>query len=125
MKSTSISHKADYVGITGSVLCLIHCLATPVLLVTSTLLKDEFVRDSYLSLDYVFIGVNIVAVYFATRHAPAGVRTALWGFLTLFAACIMLEDTAPVFEYAAYVASLGLVGSHLYNIWYCRMRHVH
>lgn len=119
------SHKADYVGITGSVLCLIHCLITPVLLVTSTLMKDEIVRTSYLSLDYVFITVNIVAVYFATRHAPSLVRTLLWGFLSLFAVCIVLEDVSEVFEYAAYIASLGLVGSHLYNIWYCRMRHAH
>lgn len=125
MKSGLTSHKADYIGITGSILCLIHCLITPVLLVTSTLLKDEFVRTSYLSLDYVFIAVNIVAVYTATRHAPASIRTSLWGFLTLFAVCIILEDVSPVFEYAAYVASLGLVGSHLYNIWYCRMRHAH
>ncbi len=125
MKSSLTSHKADYVGITGSVLCLIHCLITPILLVTSTLLKDEIVRTSYLSLDYVFIVVNIIAVYSATRHAPTGIRTSLWGFLAFFAVCIILEDVSPVFEYAAYVASLGLVGSHLYNIWYCRMRHAH
>lgn len=125
MKSSLTSHKADYVGITGSVLCLIHCLITPVLLVTSTLLKDGFVRTSYLSLDYVFIVVNIVAVYAATRHAPPAIRRSLWGFLVVFALCIVLEETSPIFEYAAYVASLGLVGSHLYNIWYCRMRHGH
>lgn len=125
MKSSLTSHKADYVGITGSVLCLIHCLITPVLLITSTLLKNEFVRTSYLSLDYVFIVVNIVAVYTATRHAPPLIRRLLWGFLTLFAVCIVLEDVSSLFEYAAYVASLGLVGSHLYNIWYCRMRHAH
>ena len=125
MKRNLTSHKADYIGITGSVLCLIHCLITPILLVTSTLLKDEFVRTSYLSLDYVFIVINIAAVYTATRHAPASIRTSLWGFLTLFAICILVEEVSPVFEYAAYVASLGLVGSHLYNIWYCRMRHAH
>lgn len=125
MKSSLTSHKADYIGITGSVLCLIHCLITPVLLVTSTLMKDDLLRTSYLSLDYVFIAVNIVAVYSATRHAPTQVRTSLWGFLALFALCIVLEDVSEVFEYAAYVASLGLVGSHLYNIWYCRMRHSH
>lgn len=125
MKSSLTSHKADYIGITGSVLCLIHCLITPVLLVTSTLFKDDLIRSSYLSLDYVFIVVNIVAVYFATRNAPAQIRTALWGFLALFAVCIMLEDVSEIFEYAAYVASLGLVGSHLYNIRYCRLNHAH
>lgn len=126
MKTEAAHNKADYVGITGSILCLVHCLATPVLLMTSTVLKDELVRTGFLSLDYVFIGINIVAVYFATRHnASHTIRTSLWGFLMLFAIAILLEDKNPVFEYISYLASLGLVASHLINIRYCRVQHAH
>nr|WP_293834200.1 MerC domain-containing protein [uncultured Arsenicibacter sp.] len=125
MKTEAESNKADYIGITGSVLCLIHCLITPVLLMTTNFLKDDLVRTSFLSLDYVFIGVNIIAVYFATRHAPNTVRTSLWGFLGLFTVAILLEDVNPIFEYVGYAASLGLVGSHLFNIRHCRLEHAH
>ncbi|GAB3969203.1 hypothetical protein GCM10028806_14860 [Spirosoma terrae] len=126
MKTTILSRKADYVGITGSVLCIIHCLITPVLLMSTALLQDEHLRFGYLSLDYIFIGVNIVAVYFATRHyAPPAIKKALWGFLTLFAVAIFLEDVDPVFEHIGYLASAGLVISHLFNIRQHKLQHSH
>lgn len=117
MKTDLFSRKADYIGITGSVLCMIHCLVTPVLLMTTALMQDEHLRVGYLSLDYLFIGINVVAVYFATRHsASPAVRRALWSFLILFAFAIVLEDTSGFFRYAAYAASAGLVVTHLVNI---------
>jgi hypothetical protein len=117
MSNQSIYRKADYIGITGSVLCVIHCLVTPLLLMTSTLLTDHTLRIGYLSLDYVFIAVNCVAVYFATRHhATLAIKRSLWGFLALFAVAIILEDVSDLFEYAGYAASLGLVVTHLINI---------
>jgi hypothetical protein len=126
MKIDSLSRKADYIGITGSVLCVIHCLITPVLLLTTSFLQDSTLRVGYLSLDYVFIGVNIVAVYFATRHyAPPVIKRSLWGFLILFAVALLLEETAPIFEYIAYIASAGLVITHLLNIRQHRVSHAH
>ncbi|MFD2933327.1 MerC domain-containing protein [Spirosoma flavum] len=126
MKTDSLSRKADYIGITGSVLCIIHCLITPILLLTSSLFQNSSVRVGYLSLDYVFIGVNIVAVYFATRHyAPLAIKRSLWGFLGLFSVSLLLEDTAPFFQYMAYVASAGLVITHLLNIRQHRLSHAH
>ncbi|GAB3249172.1 hypothetical protein GCM10027347_06070 [Larkinella harenae] len=126
MKSDILNRKADYIGISGSVLCIIHCLITPVLLVSSSFLKNDTVRVGFLSLDYVFIGVNILAVYFATRHftTPA-IKMCLWFFLSVFAAAIMLEDVSETFEYIGYAASLGLVLTHLTNIRFHRLRHSH
>ena len=116
MKAATLTSKADYIGITGSVLCVIHCLATPVLLLTVNF-AHESLKVGYLSLDYVFILVNIFAVYHATKHShSAAIRRALWGFLGLFTACLLLEDVSELFEYAGYAASLGLVVTHLINI---------
>ncbi|GAB3498451.1 hypothetical protein GCM10027341_20090 [Spirosoma knui] len=126
MKMDLLSRKADYIGITGSVLCIIHCLITPILLMSSSLLQHDELRVGYLSLDYVFIAVNIVAVYSATRHyASPMVKKSLWGFLGLFIVAILLEDAAPAFEYMAYAASAGLVMTHLINIRQHRLSHVH
>lgn len=124
MKFTGIDKKADYIGIAGSVLCLIHCIAAPVLVMTSSLFRDDTLRVGFLSLDYLFIGVNIVAVYLATRHyTSTAIRRALWGFLALFTTGLLLEDVAPVFQYIAYVASAGLVLSHLTNLRQHRVAH--
>lgn len=125
MKFDFLSRKADYLGITGSVLCIVHCLVTPVLLMTTALLQDTAVRIGFLSLDYVFIGVNAAAVYFATRshNVPAGIKRGLWGSLTLFAAAILLESYNPLFRYVAYAASAGLILTHLANIRQHRLSH--
>jgi hypothetical protein len=126
MKTDLLSRKADYIGITGSVLCIIHCLITPVLMMSTALMKHGELRFGYLSLDYVFIIINIIAVYSATRHhASPVIKRSLWGFLTLFAVAIILEDTSETFEYLGYVASAGLVITHLINIRQHRLVHVH
>ncbi|MBO0952546.1 MerC domain-containing protein [Fibrella forsythiae] len=125
MKTSILRQKADYVGITGSILCIIHCLITPVLVMTSTLLNHESLRIGFLSLDYLFIAINIVAVWSATRHTSRPIRFALWSLLTLFAAGLVLEDLDPRFEYMAYGASVGLVIAHLANIYHCRNHHAH
>lgn len=126
MKADVVERKADYIGITGSILCIIHCLITPVLLMTSSLMTDHNLRIGYLSLDYVFVAVNIAAVYFATRHFTLPlIRTGLWFFLALFSVSILLEDVNPLFEYLGYASSLGLVTMHLLNIRSHRMYHRH
>ncbi|HEX9956478.1 MAG TPA: MerC domain-containing protein [Fibrella sp.] len=126
MKLDIVDKKADYIGITGSVLCLIHCLAAPVVVMTSSLLRDDTLRTGFLSLDYVFIAINIVAVYFAARqHTSSAIRTALWSFLFLFTLGLLLENVNPLFEYIAYAASTGLVISHLLNLRHHRLVHSH
>lgn len=121
-----VDKKADYIGITGSVLCIVHCVAAPVLVMTSSVLRNDTLRAGFLSLDYVFIAVNIVAVYFATRqHTSSAIRTALWGCLFLFAVGLLLEDVSPGFEYMAYAASTGLVIAHLFNLRNHRLVHSH
>lgn len=125
MKPAVLNRRADYIGITGSVLCIIHCLITPVAVMTSTLLNHDTLRIGFLSLDYLFIGVNIVAVWSASRNASRPIQVALWSFLALFTVGLVLEDINKGFEYVAYAASLGLVVTHMANIWYCRTHHVH
>lgn len=126
MKLDVVDKKADYIGIAGSVLCLVHCVSAPVLVMTSTLFHDTMLRTGFLSLDYVFIAVNIVAVYFAARQQTSSViRTALWSCLFLFAVGLLLEEVSPLFEYMAYAASAGLVVSHLLNLRQHRLAHSH
>ncbi|PRY29125.1 MerC mercury resistance protein [Spirosoma oryzae] len=125
MNQSLSRHRADYVGITGSVLCIIHCLITPVLVMTSALLNYESLRIGFLSLDYLFIVINVIAVWSASQRATSPIRWALWGFLALFALGLLLEDYSEWFEYMAYAASAGLVGTHLLNIRQCRATHAH
>ena len=124
MKPDLFDKKADYIGITGSVLCIIHCITAPILVMTAGLFHDDTLRMGFLGLDYVFIAVNIAAVYFATRHHTSlAIRTALWSFLVLFTVALLLEDISKTFDYLAYVASAGLVVTHLVNLRQHRLQH--
>ena len=125
MKLDLFDKKADYIGIMGSVLCIIHCMAAPVMVMTAGFLRnDTTLRTGFLGLDYVFIAINIAAVYFATRHhTSTAIRAALWGFLSLFAVSLLLETASPLFDYTAYFASAGLVITHLINLRQHRLAH--
>ncbi|WP_080053974.1 MerC domain-containing protein [Spirosoma aerolatum] len=120
-----LQKRDDLIGITGSILCIIHCLITPVLVMSSTLLQYDTLRASFLSLDYLFIGINVLAVWSASRHSTSTIARFLWLFLGLFATGLLLEEVHAGFEYLAYAASLGLVITHLLNIRYCRTHHAH
>ncbi|WP_080240422.1 MerC domain-containing protein [Spirosoma rigui] len=121
LNSLRVQAKADYLGILGSIGCIIHCLITPVLVMTSTLLRNDSLRTGFLSLDYLFIAINIMAVWSASRHTSRRLARSLWLCLTLFTIGLLLEKLDARFAYLAYAASLGLVVTHVLNI----RRHTH
>jgi hypothetical protein len=93
MKISHSHNKADYIGILGSLLCIVHCLAMPVLALGSAFGHDHHMHIGFLSLDYLFILINAAAVYFATReHRSAFVRILLWSALLLFAVSLIFEE---------------------------------
>lgn len=118
--STPHTHgKADYIGVAGSVLCLVHCLITPVLALGSSLSIDHNEAGGWL--DYLFILVNGLAVFFATReHRSPALRLFLWGSFALFSVSLLLEHEFAGFKILGYVGSGLLILGHLYNLIYCR-----
>ncbi len=121
MKASHSHGKADYIGILGSVLCIIHCLLMPALAFGSTF-ASHHQHAGMLSLDYFFILVNGVAVYYATRnHKSLPVRILLWGALTIFSVSLILEGTHPAFAWLGYAGSALLIVGHLVNLYICQI----
>lgn len=129
MKTDSTLHtahthgKADYMGIAGSVLCLIHCLATPALALGSSFFahNHEAGHGVGFNFDYIFILVNGLAVHFAAReHKLPLLRLFLWGSWLLFSVSLLLEKSHPFFQIMGYVGSGLLIAGHGYNLIYCR-----
>ncbi|GAB3174480.1 MerC domain-containing protein [Telluribacter humicola] len=113
--------RADYVGIAGSLLCIVHCLLTPVLAVGSSLTVEHHVVAGFLHLDYLFILVNGLAVYYATRdHKFPLVKGLLWLAFGLFAVSLLLEGKGDMFVWLGYVGSGLLVAGHAINLLLCR-----
>lgn len=114
--------KADYIGIAGSILCLLHCLVTPVLALGTTLASDHHTAVAgFVNLDYIFIIINGAAIYMATRdHKLSALRVFLWSSFALFAVSLLFENHNPVFEVLGYVGSGLLIAGHAFNLLYCR-----
>lgn len=122
MKATHSHGKADYIGILGSVLCIIHCLLVPALAFGTTMAHDHHVHTGLISLDYLFILVNGAAVYFATKeHKSIPLRILLWGALGIFAVSLIFEGAHPAFTILGYVGSGLLIAGHLINLYICQI----
>lgn len=114
MKVKLFSNKADIIGIFSAVLCLMHCLLTPFMV----LFFHEHQHTHWLRLDYVFLIVGFFAVYHAVKHGVSTkIKTALWGSLAVLSISIILHEHIHWTTYIAYLASFTLIITHLINIF--------
>lgn len=119
--------KPDQVGAAASMLCLIHCLATPLLFVAkSCSLTAACCVDAPLwwqAIDYLFVVVSFFAIFFATKTSTKRwIKAALWSSWGLLTLTILGEKFEPGLfpESFIYLPSLAIVGFHLYNLKYCQ-----
>lgn len=121
MKSVHSHNKADYIGILGSVLCIIHCILVPALAFGSSVASHHS-HDGLRYLDFLFILINGVAVYYATRHHKSlPLRILLWGALALFSVSLLFEGKHAIFSWLSYAGSALLIVGHLINLYICQI----
>jgi hypothetical protein len=116
---------SDFIGAFTSSLCLLHCVFTPFLFMvqTHTISHGVSVPFWWKMLDFVFLIISFVAIYWSSRNtSKQWMKSALW--ITWLCLCIIIinEKTAwfSIPEYAIYLPSLGLAFLHLYNRKYCQ-----
>lgn len=118
---TDYTTGADRLGIASAIACTIHCLVIPALFI----IRYSFAAtiNGHLPagfpawwplLDYLFLAISFYAVYHASTHAAdKGVKWLLWSFWLCLALAVFFEEHV---RWLAYVASAGLVGTHITNI---------
>ncbi|HRH33676.1 MAG TPA: MerC domain-containing protein [Catalimonadaceae bacterium] len=107
---------SDYLGLSGSFLCIIHCVAPQLL----------FLGSMGISLGSFFSGTNwhlffwatcLVAVWQSARITPFRiVKAGLWFSFVLFSSGIFLDIIWGVENLISYSGSVLLVVSHGYNL---------
>lgn len=107
-----VTKQLDWLGIGASTACLIHCLATPVVL--SVL--SAFVANRWRVFDVVFVAVATVAVVLVSQSASARVRWLLWVGLGLFYAGVVLHESGPLWHYMHLPGSLFIIAGHVVNL---------
>lgn len=117
MKISLVSLKSDWLGILGSMACLVHCLALPALFYFFQFtLGNHDSLESHL-LDYCFALIATVAVGFAIRKSTSVlVRRVLMVSLLFFIGGILLEARQPNAIFLLHIGSLGLITGHALNI---------
>lgn len=107
---------ADVLGMTSSVLCLLHCLFLPLFLILQPVLFS-FVKDLednvwWEYLDYVFLAIGLFAVILATKKIANTRKILFYGAYSVFALGILLSEN---WVFLSYLGSFGLVVLHLVN----------
>lgn len=105
---------SDVVGIISAIACMIHCLAAPLLMA----LGAGFL--AYPPLQFLFLAVAFAAICRTIRQGVQRVvGMLLWISFGILVVSILLEESYPILEYSGYLASLGMIIGHIWNIRHC------
>lgn len=114
MNTTKIN-KADLIGILSSSICLLHCLATPLLIAFGA----GFITNPFFK--YLFLIISFVSIFKATENITSKKISLLlwisfWGFLfsTLF------QEEYEWLHYSGYLFAILIIIGHILNIKHCR-----
>lgn len=124
MKKYIKKNRYDYLGIASSGICLVHCLATPIIMAVQGYYKVNLSLTHGKGIpywDYLFLSTCFLAVYFTTKEAISQkIIIAFWSFFILFAIAILFEEDFKYLDILGYISSIGLIITHLLNILNCR-----
>jgi hypothetical protein len=106
---------ADVTGIINSSICILHCIATPILIS----LGAYFLESPIFA--YVFIAIAFVTIVRAVKRTTSNkIKKALWVGFAGLSASLLLEETWAGFEYSGYIFSALLIVTHIVNIKHCK-----
>lgn len=122
-----ITQKPDTFGALASGLCMVHCLATPLLFIAHACAEHGCASapNWWKSLDYFFLGVSFFAVYRSAQiTSKKFMKPLLWlSWAALFMAIINEKlEFLNLPESFTYVPALSLVALHVYNLKYCQCK---
>ena len=123
----SISIKADVVGVISSLLCLIHCFATPILFFSHSSISSEIQLTPiwWETLDFSFLAISFLAIYRSTQTTTKRImKYLLWSFWALLFT-FMLNEKISIINISAIYGDLSaviLALLHIYNLSFCQCK---
>lgn len=114
--------KPDTYGALASSLCLVHCVATPFLLVS---LSYAAAPAWWAHLDTIFLIISFFAIYRSVQTTSKKMmKYALWLSYAVLFVLILNEKMQwrEVPEMVSYLSAFTLTGLHIYNLKYCQCK---
>tara|TARA_B100000401_G_scaffold163321_1_gene109066 strand:- start:154 stop:549 length:396 start_codon:yes stop_codon:yes gene_type:complete len=117
--------KPDSIGVLSSILCMIHCIATPFFFIatacTATCCSAAPLWWQWL--DYIFLIISLIAVRHSTNETISKfVEVGLWfSWVVLFVLILNVKFMwLNISPNAKFIPAFTLIGFHLYNLKYCQ-----
>lgn len=105
--------RSDLLGVSTSLLCLLHCLAFPVVLSTGYLFNYSL-QGHWHGTDYIFVLLGMVAVWASARKTPfLALKLAFWLAILVFSLSILFHDSSSWMIYISTAASVVLIALHI------------
>jgi len=119
-----IIYKADIIGATVSILCLIHCVITPIIFITYGAAACHTEAPLWWkSIDFLFLTISFLAIFRSTQTTSSQIiKLILWTIWTSLFFIIINEklDWFHINENWLYFTAIILSITHIYNLKYCQ-----
>ena len=119
-----LHNNSDTIGVFTSLVCSIHCFATPILFVAqSGLLSSNIQPLWWESINYIFIVLSFIAIYYSAKNTSENImKPILWVCWLFFVSVILNEmiELTRIPELFSYVSAFSLAYAHVYNLKFCQ-----
>ena len=125
--SSRVRSFADWIGITASAACALHCLVVPALLVSGTLLPASFLADEafHKAMIWVILPAALIAFGFGSlRHRDRGViLLGASGVIGIIISATLLHDLVGEQgeRIGTVISGALLILAHVRNFRLCRV----
>lgn len=117
--------KPDIFGAIASTLCVIHCLATPIIFLAHSCSTANSTPIWWSNIDYIFVAISFFAVYRSSQTTSKNLMKWLlwinWVTLALLITNVKIQWIILP-EIYMYFTALMLAIIHIYNLNYCQCK---
>lgn len=116
---------SDYLGAVAGVLCIIHCIVTPLLFVINAKLATNQTLLVLQAIGYIFLIISFFAVYRSALNTTNNVVKILFFLFWSFLLFLILNESFGAFrisETFTFISAFSLSALHIYNLKYCQCK---
>jgi hypothetical protein len=115
MNKTSKYKKADLIGILSSSICLVHCIATPLLVIYGIGFSTNPIFK------YLFLIISFVSIFKATENSTNyKISILLWLSFFGFLFSNFFHEEYHWLDYFEYLFAVLIIFGHVLNIKHCK-----
>ncbi len=120
---TLTTKNSDYLGAFAGILCIIHCIITPLLFMINAELATKNTLFGLQMIGYLFLIISFFAVYKSALNTTNKIVKVLFFVFWSFLLFLILNESFGVFRIAetfTFISAFSLSALHIYNLNYCQ-----